>query len=152
MNLNSDFLVTLAGLSALFLITSCQQTPLRPVDDNVRAAVDALDRDTADARKARISNVAYNTYIDIASSEDELLGDVTIRFDLSDASADLTVDFTGGVVSMLQVNGVSVAADYNGYFITVPAEQLQLGPNTIQATYSHPFGMDGTGQIGRAHV
>jgi len=144
-NLNSDFLVTLAVLSALFLITSCQQTPLRPVDDNARAAVDALDRDTADARKARISNVAYNTYIDIASSEDEFLGDVTIRFDLSDASADLTVDFTGGVVSMLQVNGVSVAADYNGYYITVPAEQLQLGPNTIQATYSHPFGMDGTG-------
>jgi len=144
-NLNSDFLVTLAVLSALFLITSCQQTPLRPVDDNVRAAVDALDRDTADARKARLSNVAYNTYIDIASSKDEFLGDVTIRFDLSDASADLTVDFTGGVVSMLQVNGVSVAADYNGYFITVPAEQMQLGANTVQVTYSHPFGMDGTG-------
>ena len=41
-----------------------------------RLAVDALDRNTADARKARISNLEYDALVDIASSEVELVGEV----------------------------------------------------------------------------
>ena len=48
-------------------------------------------------------------------------------------------------MNSVAINGVSTTADYNGYFITLPAEQLQPGSNTVELAYSHPFGRDGTG-------
>ena len=135
---------------ALLLLCSCQQEQAlqgsEAVDTGpVRPAVDALDKTTADARKARISNLEYDALIDIASSEEEISGEVTIQFDLSDASSPLTLDFTGGTLNEVQINRETITADYNDYYITLPAEQLQLGPNTVQITYRHPYGHDGTG-------
>ena len=51
-NLNRS-IALLTIVSTAFLLTACQDEPVV----QVRAAVDALDRDTADARKARISNI-----------------------------------------------------------------------------------------------
>ena len=140
-------LVTLLGvMPALLLLWSCQQEVADDGSvDSGRAPVDALDRDTADARKARISNLDYEVFIDLVSSDAEFSGDVTLRFDLADATTDLTIDFTGGSVIELLVNDAQVVANYNGYFITIPADQLQSGSNSIQITYSHPFDGDGTG-------
>lgn len=107
--------------------------------------MDALDRVTADSRKARISNLDYEVLVDLVSSEAEFSGDVTLRFDLADADTDLTIDFTGGSVIELSVNDAQVVADYNGYFITIPGKQLQSGPNSVRITYSHPYTGDGTG-------
>ncbi|MDH5622161.1 MAG: aminopeptidase N, partial [Gammaproteobacteria bacterium] len=36
-------------------------------------------------------------------------------------------------------------ADYNGYFITLPAGQLRPGANTVEIAYRRPYGSDGTG-------
>jgi aminopeptidase N len=139
-------LAFLAATPALLLLWSCQQEVQDdPGIDSGRAPVDALDQDTANARKARISNLEYEVLVDLVSSEDEFSGDVTLRFDLSDISTALTIDFTGGSVIELMVNDVPVAADYNGYFITIPAEHLQQGSNSIGVTYSHPFDGGGTG-------
>jgi len=133
--------ILLAIFPALLLVCSCQQE--QPVQ--ARAAVDALLKVTADSRKARISNLEYDVLIDIADSEEELVGEVSIQFDLSDASSSLTLDFTGGTVNAVQVNGETSTADYNGFYITLPAEQLQLGANTVEVAYRHPFGHDGNG-------
>ncbi len=131
----------IAVSSVALLLASCQPEP--PV--STRAAVDALDKATADARKARIANIEYEVQVDIATSEVALVGEVSIQFDLSDAASDLTVDFTGGELSSVVVNGVASTADYNGYYITLPAGQLQLGANTVEIAYRHPFGNDGNG-------
>ncbi len=139
-------LVTLlSAMPALFLLWSCQQDVQNDSTAAARAAIDALDRETANARKARISNLEYAATIDLVSGETEFYGDVTLRFDLSDVSAALTVDFTGGSVIELVVNDAPVPANYNGYFITIPAERLRQGTNSIGVTYSHPFDGDGTG-------
>lgn len=119
---------------------SCQQEPPTQgaVEDNhvqARAAVDALDKNTADARKARISNVEYDALIDIAASEEDIVGQLSIQFELSDATSDLTLDFTGGTLNSLRVNGAIITDDYNGYYITLPAEQLELGTNTVIVAY-----------------
>ncbi len=136
-------------LTALTLFACQQEKPVENNDDDksshARAAVDALDKNTADARKARVSNLEYDALIDIAASEEEIVGELSIQFDLSDASSDLTLDFTGGTLNSVLVNSESVSADYNGYYITLPAEQLQLGSNTVELTYRHPYGHDGTG-------
>jgi aminopeptidase N len=126
-------------LSAVLLLCSCQEAPV------VRAANDSLDKITADARKARISSLSYNAFIDIAESDDEIIAEVHIEFDLSEADSDLTLDFTGGTLDEVKVNGEIVTADYNGYFIILPAGQLQLGPNAVDIAYKRPYGHDGTG-------
>ena len=138
-------LALLTFVSATLLLVSCSQE--RPSDS--RLAVDALDKPTADARKARLSNIDYDALIDIAASEEEIVGELSIQFDLTDVSADLTIDFTGGTLNSVLVNGEAIADDiadaYNGYFITLPAEQLQVGTNTIELVYRHAYGNDGTG-------
>ncbi len=134
-------LALLAITSAALLLMSCQQQP--PAE--TRALVDALDKITADARKARISNLEYDALVDIATSEEEIIGEVSIHFDLSDAASDLSLDFTGGTLNSVIVNGEPITAAYNGYFITLPAEQLQLGANTVELAYRHAFSHDGNG-------
>ena len=134
-------LALLTVLLSVLFIASCRQE--QPVQ--TRAAIDALDKETAFARKARISNLAYDALIDIAESEEELVGEASIQFDLSDASSDLTLDFTGGTLNSVLVNGEPVSDAYNGFYITLPATHLQPGSNTIEVGYRHAFGNDGTG-------
>lgn len=132
----------------LLLLWGCQQdvhTAHESTVDSGRAAIDALDRDTAEARKARVSNLEYEVLIDLSSSQEEFSGDVTLRFDLADASTDLSIDFTGGTVDEVLINDAPVTAKYNGYFITLPGDSLESGPNSVQVTYSHPYDRDGTG-------
>jgi aminopeptidase N len=136
----------LAAMPALLLLWSCQQNGQDTGStDSGRAQVDALDRVTADVRKARISNLEYEVFINLVSSEAGFSGEVTLRFDLADASDDLTIDFTGGSVTEMSVNDALVGADYNGYFITIPTKQLQSGPNSVRIIYRHPYTGDGTG-------
>jgi aminopeptidase N len=107
--------------------------------------MDALDQQTAKMRKGRIADLEYELFVDVHSGTDEFFGEATLRFDLANASSDLSIDFGGGTVQEIQVNDVSVAVDYNEYFIVVPASALHDGSNTIQINYRHPYDEDGTG-------
>ena len=48
-----------------------------------RAAVDALDKKTADARKVRVSEVEYDVHIELAKNTDQFSGEAGIRFTLA---------------------------------------------------------------------
>jgi len=65
-----------------------------PAQSNARAAVDALDKNTADVRKARISNLEYDALIDIAASEEQIVGDANrlAAQRIEEASQFLTAD------------------------------------------------------------
>jgi aminopeptidase N len=140
------FLGLLALLAAL---SSCSRdapdADARSSPERQRAAVDALDRETANSRADRVSNIHYDLYVDIASAETEFTGRVVIAFDLADASADLTIDFTGGSVEALAVNSAPTGFDYNGYFITVPGGSLAAGTNEMIIDYRRAFVRDGSG-------
>jgi aminopeptidase N len=110
-----------------------------------REIADALDHATASARKARVSDVEYDLHIDLHGSEDGFTGEVQIHYNLSDAATDLTLDFGGGTVRDLRVNGTPVPVTYNGFFLTLPAEALRTGENSVLVTYEHDYGEDGTG-------
>jgi len=132
------------------LLAACQQeSGVRVTDEShgasTRPAVDALDRQTANERKSRIADLEYELFVDVQSSTEEFLGEVTIRFGLTDASSDLSIDFGGGTIQEVRVNGEAAVTHYNGYFITVPAATLQVGPNVIVVSYRHPYDEDGTG-------
>jgi aminopeptidase N len=117
-----------------------------PVESQAtRIIADALDLETAQQRASRITNVRYDVFIDVVSRTDEFAGEVRIAFDLTDASSDLTVDFSGGSIASILVNGDPVDVNYSGYFITISADNLIVGENSIEISYAHPFVEDGTG-------
>jgi aminopeptidase N len=110
-----------------------------------RPVVDALDKATADARRARVANVAYELAIALDPGAAQFGGEITIRFDLSDPADDLTLDFGGGTVLDARLNGQPFDGGYNGFFLTLPAERLRQGANTATIRYRHPYSEDGTG-------
>ena len=140
----------------LWLVYGC--TDAR--NPELRAEAPGLARGHAQARDARISEVSYDLEFQLDGEAPEYTGNVTITFRLNDVRADLTVDFVGGTVSDMQINGhvhrVSTdgqdngatgetAVSYNGYFLSLPAGSLRKGMNTIDITFSHPYSSDGSG-------
>jgi len=128
-----------AILSAVLLLCAWQEAPV------TRAAVDALDKTTADVRAARVSDVSYDVSIDLSDGDEAFTGEVFIEFALSNAESDLTLDFNGGTLLEVKVNGEVISPEYNGFFITLPAEQLKTEQNLVVISYSRPYGHDGTG-------
>jgi len=115
-----------------------------------RAARASLTQAHALARSARLSDVRYALELELDGEDPEYSGRVTSRFVLAapgeSAQADLTVDFTGGTVRSVAVNGTPLAApDYNGFFVTIPGAALATGSNTIEIAFSHPYSNDGAG-------
>jgi aminopeptidase N len=110
-----------------------------------RKIADALDRQTADSRKARVSGVEYDLYVDVHNSAERFSGEVTIRFELTDPSSDLNIDFGGGTVQRVLVNGNPIRVDYNGFFLTLPSGMLQSGANSVAVEFEHSYDEDGTG-------
>ena len=147
---NSRICSILAALPVAILFVACQQDRGRAEIDGTESAfarpvIDALDRQTANMRKGRIADIQYELFVDVHSSSEEFLGEATIRFDLADASSDLSIDFGGGTVQEIRVNDEQVVANYNEYFIVVPATALQGGTNVVDIAYRHPYDENGTG-------
>lgn len=140
----------LAILSTLFL-AACGEPPPTPaiattsVDHPPRPALDQLSQDQAIERKARVSDISYLLDIDLVSLADAYTGSVTANFTLGDNDSPLEIDFTGGSVENLVLNGETLEPIYNGYFVTLPATALTAGRNEVIIEYSHPFDQDGTG-------
>ena len=125
-----------------------------------RAVAPMLTEEHAQLRAARISEVAYDLEFQLDGEAPEYTGNVTIAFRLKDVRDDLTVDFAGGTVSGVQINGnihhVSpggqgngtgggTAVPYNGFFLSLPAGSLRKGMNTVDIAFSHPYSSDGSG-------
>lgn len=136
-------------LALLAALSACTQdapeSALESAPPAQRPAVDALDRATAKQRAARVTNVRYDLHVDLAAADDEFSGRVVIAFDLSSASTDLTLDFSGGSIASLAVNGSLVDAGYNGYFVSIPAESLREGANEVTIDYRRDYVNDGSG-------
>jgi len=122
-------------------VTVDQVSPATPA----RPAEDALGAEVATQRKSRIGGIHYELFFDIASSDDFFSGRSLMSFGLSDAGSPLTIDFSGADIDRMVVNGREVGADYNGFFITLPAEALITGDNVVEVEYRHGYDKDGTG-------
>ncbi len=144
------FTSLLAIFSTVFLVACGEQastavSATRAEASALRPALDQLSQDEAIARKARVSNISYLMDIDLISLEDAYQGSVTANFDLVGNDAPLEIDFTGGSVTGVTLNGTALEPDYNGFFIRLPASALLAGSNEVTIDYSHPYDQDGTG-------
>ena len=140
----------LAIISTLILVACGEQTvtsvnSTSTADYPIRPALDQLSQSEAIARKARISDISYVLDIDLVSLVDSYQGRVTANFTLTDSDRPLEIDFTGGSVNGVVVNGETLDPDYNGYFLTLPTSALLAGRNAVVIEYVHPFDQDGTG-------
>lgn len=114
-------------------------------DHGLREAAAVLSAEDAGARSARVRNVAYDLEFQLDGEAGEHTGRVRTAFELTDVRATLTVDFAGGRVAGVRVNGSQVDASYNGYFVTLPASSLRTGSNVVEIAFSHPYSTDGSG-------
>ena len=142
---------TLLAIISTLLLVACGEQAVTSVNSTstadypIRPALDQLSQTQAIARKARVSDISYVLDIDLVSLVDSYQGRVTANFTLIDSDRPLEIDFTGGSVNGVVVNGETLDPDYNGYFLTLPTSALLAGRNAVVIEYVHPFDQDGTG-------
>ncbi|MDH3642131.1 MAG: aminopeptidase N [Gammaproteobacteria bacterium] len=133
-------------LTALVALVGC--APELPPETAPRAALDALSHSDAQARGARLGNVAYQLYIDLTGVDagpDTFTGEARLTFELKTVDQALTVDFSGAQNLLVTLNGELANIPYNGYFLTLPRSLLRRGPNELVVRYAHTYSRDGTG-------
>ena len=114
-------------------------------EPRLREVGPVLSMGDAAERAARVGNVAYDLRFELDGEADAYTGRVGITFELNAAGADLTIDFTGGALASVEVNGAPVDVSYNGFFLTLPASSLRTGSNKVGIEFSHPYSTDGNG-------
>ena len=119
--------------------------PAAPSLSQERELAANLSIEAARARKSRVADVAYDLRFALDGEAPEFSGSVDISFALRGASGDLHVDFTGGSVAAVTINGERTEADYNGYYLTLPSAALRSGANRVRIAFSHPYSTDGSG-------
>jgi aminopeptidase N len=110
-----------------------------------RAAAAVLTMQQARERADRVSDVAYDLTLELDGQAPAYGGRVVVTFSLADADRDMTLDFTGGRLAGVDVNGAAVDTRYNGFFLTLPAASLKRGTNRVDVRFSHPYSTDGSG-------
>jgi len=106
---------------------------------------DVLTQIEAEARAARVSQVAYDIDLSLTRGAETYRGDVTIRFDLEGAG-ELFLDFRGKRIDRLEVNGAAVESpSWTGYRLTLPADRLAAGSNLVHVVYENDYDHTGDG-------
>ena len=116
-----------------------------PADSIARADGPVLTMDYASARAGQVRDVRYAITVTLDPELDHFAGENRIRFDWAASPAGLTIDFGGGEVDSLSVNGQPAPVDYRGYFIVIPATLLEDGQNEIVVAYRHTWSTTGAG-------
>lgn len=103
----------------------------------------SLSREQALDRSSRVSNVQYQLEFNIGFAE-EYSGRTVIEFHLTRA-LDLRLDFGGGNLQELRINGKPAPIWHHAGAVTLPGALLLAGPNRVEVAYSHPYSKTGDG-------
>ena len=111
-----------------------------------RPAGKDLSRGEAQRRAALLKDADYELSLTLDADKKDFTGRETMRFVLAAPADDLTVDFEGGKLESLSVNGERVGAPNDaGAFFVLPKDLLRAGVNVVELAYSHPYSVDGAG-------
>jgi len=103
-----------------------------------------LSEADAMARSSRVSNVDYVLDFTLTGKE-TFAGTTTVTFDLKDTDSALTIDLNKATVKSVTINGKQVTPTYNNWFITLPADTLAKGKNTVTIAYERLHSTNGEG-------
>src|SRR5690606_34824444 len=60
-------------------------------------------------------------------------------------TAPVTLDFEGGSITSVSINGADSTMDYNRFYLALPATALREGDNEITVQFERPYTNDGAG-------
>lgn len=128
------------------LCTACASVPYKkieaPKDQNQEQSI--LTREDAQLRSAKISNVKYDLTVRLNETA-TYAGEQNISFTLSDASADIRVDFFKGDIKKITVNDQNVNVLKTPTFFWLPQAALKAGTNLVRISYTTEMQTNGTG-------
>ncbi len=145
-------LLFIASLMSLLVACGGNSSGTLPVTNSpdpavvTRPELGLLTADYASFRKSQISDPAYHLQLDLQEASESFTGVVEISFDLSsDNVSPVTLDFDSGEIQRLSVNGTTIDANYEHWFLTIPATELITGRNMLTIIYSRAYANDGAG-------
>ncbi|MCA9831653.1 MAG: aminopeptidase N [Dehalococcoidia bacterium] len=106
-------------------------------------ARDILTEEEAKARAARISNCSYRLDLILTAGAPVYRGDVTIAFD-DVGTGDTYLCFRGKTIERLELNGKTIAPNWNGFRLFLPAAELRAR-NTVHVVYENEYDHGGDG-------
>lgn len=135
------WLATLSGLLALGLSPSsqAQNAPF------AREQKPSLDRATAAARARNIGDARYALQLKLDDDSKTYSGQVTLDFTMRNRELPLQIDFVGGKVEELTINGKSARANYKGNHIDLESAYLRTGRNQVVVKFEHDYSSNGSG-------
>lgn len=105
-----------------------------------------LEQSYAALRKQQISAVNYQLKIELDEASTSFNGGINIEFSLAkNNKMPVTVDFDGGEVLSVELNGKPVQWKHEKWFVTFAPELFTAGKNNLQIRYSHAFATAGDG-------
>ena len=136
------------GVMALLfccLISACGSLQGPSATTVHRAEQDNLQWLSARARSSQLSAIRYDLQLIVHAEDAEFSGAVVIDFNVADNQSPLTIDFSGGTVDQITINGQRQPIVYNNAFITLEAGSYRVGANQARIAYRHPWNNVGEG-------
>jgi aminopeptidase N len=85
----------------------------------------------ARSRASRLSDLRYALTFALEPGSRQTHGTETVTFQLSDASADLPLDYRDGTLEEAQLNGHVLSTELHDGHLLLPTDALQSGKNTV---------------------
>ena len=106
------------------------------------SATDRLTAAEARRRAGQVSDVSYAIDLDLEAGAKAFRGDVTVTF--THGSGDTFLEWLGGQIDLLEINGERIEPDWDGARISLHAASLEEH-NEVRLTYERPFDHTGEG-------
>ncbi|MFT6631866.1 MAG: aminopeptidase N [Bacteriovoracaceae bacterium] len=136
------FKVQIILILALFLNASCTTTNKKASN---KVAGPVLSQQDAIKRSKKVSKVKYELNFNLSDKSKKFSGSSRIKFQLSDNSSPLRIDFHKGKIFTIIVNGKISKIDYNNSFISINEMDLLVGMNKVEIDFEKEFSTDGSG-------
>jgi aminopeptidase N len=104
-----------------------------------------LSQATATQRDQQIADVHYDLHLKLDQKRSEYDGKVTIKFQLTPQKRPVRIDFRGGKIQSVTVNGNNASFNYNDHYLTVDEKLFRQGDNKLVITYQQSYSRDGRG-------
>lgn len=127
-------------IAFVFAVTGCSYF----TSPTARPAGKILEKKYAEYRADLISDVRYHFTVDLTDTK-TYSGTSKMEF-VAKSSSPITVDFFNGTVKAIRANGKTVEKiDYNNFFVSIPAEFIQKGQNSLEIDFVHEYNKTGSG-------
>lgn len=104
-----------------------------------------LTQKQAMQRFNRLSNIHYRLHLTLNKTSSHFVGNEIVSFHWKPSTHPLLLDFRGGHIKKLSLNGQASNFTYHGKEVQLSSQHLRPGNNTLQIQYENAYTHDGSG-------